>query len=88
MPRPLIEWFSFLMESKLSRDDASKPHWGGDSPEMLTALMMGEVEEMMVALRTGDAEAIAGECADIANYAMLIADVARGQAGSKNRGRD
>lgn len=72
-----VRRFSLLMELKLRKNDY-KGGWQDVSAAKLLELLEGEVKELREALAEGDALDIAQECADIANYAMMIADVTEG----------
>lgn len=54
-------------------------HWGDDSVSALFAKLRKELEELHFELfyRPGTPEQIARECADVANYAAMIADVVK-----------
>ena len=76
-----VKWFSEQMLAKLERD----AHKGGWEDETYFGLLSGvtrEVFELTEELTTSlfeeyDYEAIIKECADVANFAMMIADKAR-----------
>jgi len=81
--RPEVRAFAALMEAKLRAND-HKPGWKGDHPEDLLARLHEEADEIR---RSWDhwrgtawpreqlAPIIGRECADVANFAMMIADV-------------
>jgi len=60
------------------RDDYDR-HWPNSQKPNIDGFLFGrlqqEVAELAVALHNGDVEEIVSECADIANFAMFIADV-------------
>ena len=72
-----VRRFSLLMELKLRKND-HKGGWSTVTPFTLLDLLEGEVKELREALRHGDPLDIAQECADVANYAMMVADVTEG----------
>ncbi len=72
VPRPEVRWFAEQMESKLREND----HKNGkldDSPSELFKRMVQEVEEVDDAMRISGHGVIVQECADVANFAMMIA---------------
>lgn len=73
-----VIWFGKKMAEKL-RKNGHKSHWRASTFAYLTRRMLQEVVELLDELEepTLDVEAIAMECADIANFAMMIADNAR-----------
>lgn len=71
-----LYWFSGIMESKLKKNDF-KGGWNTYSMEGLLERMRDEYAELEEALNGVDPEDIAQECADVANFAMMIADNAR-----------
>ncbi len=73
--RPVVREFAAGMEAKLRMND-HKPHWGTCSLECLRARLGQEVAELDGALEEGDPRLIRGEAVDVANFAMMIADVA------------
>ena len=85
--RKSIELFAFEMEVKLRENDDAKHCWEGTNLLELKDLMMAETEELEdEILLEGSGEDIARECADIANYCMMIADKVK--YGTRNRGRE
>lgn len=72
-----VRRFSLLMELKLRKND-HKGGWANMPRETLLALLDGEVQELREAIASGDPLDIAQEAADVANYAMMIADVSEG----------
>ncbi len=73
--------FSREMRRKLALR-AEKGGWKGESPVWLLSRLSGEVRELEEALRADeggpDVDAVGSECADCANYLMMIADVVGG----------
>lgn len=81
--RPEVRAFADLMEAKLSEND-HKPGWKEDHPEDLLSRLYEEADEIR---RSWDhwrgtawpreqlGPVIGRECADVANFAMMIADV-------------
>lgn len=88
--RPEVRAFADLMEAKLRAND-HKPGWKADDPEALLRRLAQEHDELGDAVRwhknydTSDrggrlgpvhrAGVIGAEAADVANFAMMIADV-------------
>ncbi len=70
--RPEVRAFAGLMEAKLREND-HKPGWKHDDPYALFRRLCEEVGELRAALKKPFA--VAGETADVANFAMMIADV-------------
>ena len=75
--RLTVRRYSLLMELKLRKNDF-KGGWQDMQPHHLLGLLKKEVQELEEALASGDPLDIAQECADIGNYAMMIADVTEG----------
>ncbi len=75
--RAAILAFNVHMEYKLAKND-HKGGWENWSDTELFDLMQLEVQELIEALNTGNADDIIDECADVANFAMMIADNAAG----------
>ena len=86
---PWVLAFAREMEAKLAqnRHKGDREGWARESPELLLLRLKEEVFEMevllqtsLVDLRAGDEweRAVRGEAADVANFAMMIADVAGG----------
>ncbi len=76
--RPAVQWFAVQMEKKLRENDHKK-HWSECSVDYLYDRMDQEVVELDRALleveRTGNGkEEVIFEAADVANFAMMIAD--------------
>jgi len=73
--RPAVAAFAMAMELKLRRNDHKK-HWRECSIEYLLKRLGDEVEELrMVIEANGSAGTVLGEAVDVANFAMMIADV-------------
>ena len=84
-PRPAVVRFAQLMECKLRRRDY-KGGWKNCTLQYLAAGMAEEVSELtgaMDAILTDDGptnlHAIIEEAVDVANYCMMLADVAQAQ---------
>lgn len=75
---PTTAWFKRMMDTKL-HENKHKGHWAKLDWTLLFGLMVAEVEELKEELDQPDhdAVAIAREAADVANFAMMIADNAR-----------
>lgn len=80
--REPVNWFSREMEKRLRAND-HKTGWDGLDPWWLYRRIEDERTEIARALAVDRApgklraEAIIRECADVANFAMMIADNAR-----------
>lgn len=70
-PRPEVEWFAEKMEERLSDND-HKAGWENCSFTELLFRLKDEVGEVEYALINRDN--IVYECADVANFAMMIAE--------------
>lgn len=75
--RPEVARFAGIMESCL-RDNDHKPGWKQDIPPALFRRLQEEAAELDGAIDFGTPGEIAKEAADIANFAMFIADVCGG----------
>lgn len=76
--REPVRWFAEQMEKKLKAND----HKGGWTKDMLPYLgrrFGEEVNEFVEAMASGDESATINEAADVANFAMMIADLCRPQ---------
>ena len=78
-PRDSITIFADAMETKLQRDDTTKPAWETEAITELRDSLVGEFIELDHAMRDyfTDTDHISGtalmhECCDVANYAMMI----------------
>lgn len=82
-PRPVVQAFAQRMESKLRAND-HRGGWDSESTEWLLARLYEEVAELALELNRYDdppatrASRIAHEAADVANFAMMLADVCGG----------
>lgn len=89
--RPEVVAFANLMEAQLRAND-HKGGWRGDTAAALHNRLLEEAEELFDALNwrsafLGDAdpERIGSEAADVANFAMMIADVCGALAATPTR---
>lgn len=71
--RPAVRDFALEMERKLARHD-NRPGWEHEEGRWLLSRLMDEAVELSDALRKGDIATIVDEAADVANFAMMIAD--------------
>ena len=71
--RPEVQWFAGIMESKLQQADG----WKDENALWLFERLVQEVFELHEALikTTYSEEDVIKECADVANFAMMIADI-------------
>lgn len=76
--RPSVKWFAEQMERKLSAND-HKGQWQSCDAMWLLRRLKEETTELEEALLQAkfDAHELINEAADIANFAMMIADNAR-----------
>ena len=80
--RPVVRAFAEAMELKLREND-HKPGWKDDDPEILVDRLMEEVGELQYEVEglssnrewPGEREKVLREAADVANFAMMVADV-------------
>lgn len=71
----VVREFAASMEAKL-RANNHKRHWRLCSLGYLRARLSQELAELDEALADGDPYLVLGEAADVANFCMMIADVA------------
>lgn len=85
--RPWVNAFADEMEAKLeqNRHKGDREGWSSDAPLELMRRLKEEARELEAALRwpralpsDADKQRIREEAADVANFAMMIADVAGG----------
>ncbi len=70
---PTTDLLTEHMRAKLERD-MHKGHWLSDDVADLVIGLVHEVAELANAIADGDAKAVSQEAADVANFAMFIAD--------------
>lgn len=82
--RKEVKTFAAAMEQQLVAND-HKSGWQQDTPEDLLLRLLEESAEVSTELRLNrgswtdiDRAALVKECADVANFAMMIADVCGG----------
>ena len=75
--RPIVKWFAEQMELQLRAND-----WKGGWDDCPLAYLNGRLREETVELKwaifppsEADREQVAHEAADVANFAMMIADI-------------
>ena len=81
--RPFVDSFADAMESKLekNRHKGDREGWLKDTPRALFERLKQEVDELHAALADGtDVESVLSEAADVANFAMMIADSYRNRS--------
>lgn len=77
-------WFIDEMEEKLAAND-NKIHWSKESNARLLSLMMHEMLELLESHRNMEYENVIKECADVANFAYMVADnIRRNNLGKDN----
>jgi NTP pyrophosphatase (non-canonical NTP hydrolase) len=82
--RSEVSWFSGLMEKELKEND-HKGGWQNESMEHMLVRLQEERDELVYAIDKflidkKDPREIFSEAADVANFAMMIADIARLQS--------
>lgn len=82
--RPVVKWFAEQMEAALKRND-HKTGWLNDDWDELHDRIIDEAKELYAECGkfTKDKEKIIKEAADVANFALMIADKFGGQLGHK-----
>lgn len=68
-----VDEFSGVMLEKL-RENRHKAHWKHVSREWLVGRLHDELDELLSAIESDQPLSIVYECADVANFAMMIAD--------------
>lgn len=90
--QPVLDWFTEKMGVELGRpENVAKGHWGNDTVVHLLARLVEEVGELMAAcsdwynpsMKSDTPDKITEEAADVANFAMMIADNTRRWSGLK-----
>lgn len=71
--RNSVRWFATKMEAKLAKND-HKGGWGSCELQYLSMRLTQERKELTEAIKSKDKQRIIDECADIANFALMIAD--------------
>ena len=80
--RPEVRWFAQQMELQLRENDW-KGGWHNERLGTLCAMLrieLSELERVLFPRRELDPERITSEAADVANFAMMIADSAQREA--------
>lgn len=72
-PRRVVRWFAAEMEKQLVEND-HKGGWGASKLAYLSKRLTDERNELSRAIRLKNPESIIKECADVANFALMIAD--------------
>ena len=70
-----IAKFAYLMEAKMATNDHKSSH---EDLDWLMKRLREEVEELSEAVDCGAYRSIPAECADVVNFAMMIAENANG----------
>lgn len=73
----VLGWFAVQMRDKLVEPRCeAKGDWREDGVPLLLDKLRGELSELDYAIGEGMApDLVIGECVDVANYAMMIADL-------------
>lgn len=76
--RPEVRKFAERMELKLRKHDTDRgvTGWQSESTEYLMNQILEEYHELIVAIGSGNLYSVCDEAADVANFAMMVADVA------------
>ncbi len=80
--REVVKWFAEQMEAKLQKHD-DRGGWHQCEQGWLLVRLTDEAVELMEAIKKSDREAVISEAADVANFAMMIADKARSAEGKE-----
>ncbi|MEF2243988.1 hypothetical protein [Paenibacillus sp. IITD108] len=84
--RETVQWFAEQMEMKLREND-HKGGWEECSLDWLYSRLCQETKELWRSIdHPSTYNMVALEAADVANFAMMIADIARKLAGSNKKG--
>jgi hypothetical protein len=75
--KPIVTWFAAKMLAKLQMNMRKRFSYRNETADLLFEKMCTEMEELCEELKVKDKEKIISECADVANYCMMIADNAR-----------
>ena len=82
--RPEVMALADAMEAKLKAND-HKRHWRYLGMQTLSMRLTQEREELRRAVEAGDPDEVLREAADVANFAMMIADTVRQQHKTANK---
>lgn len=72
----VLVWFTAVMKHKLDMND-SKGGWENEHPKDMLMCLLVECTELAEALQKSDWDNVVLESADVANFAMMIADIAK-----------
>lgn len=72
-PREVVRWFSRLMEAKLQQND-HRGGWRQCEDSYLMGRLQSCVLDLAVAIRKANGTLILLQAADVANFAMMVAD--------------
>lgn len=91
MNRLVVRDFADALEATLTRNEA-KPDWHAEPLQTVVDKLEEEMLELMHELRVadelpGNTPRVQLEALDLAACALMLWDIARGPAGSTNRGR-
>jgi hypothetical protein len=87
---PVVVRFSESMLFKLHRHHAKgdREGWAKEDPQWLLSRLLEETSELSAAINLGNPTDVRNEAADVANFAMMIADVCGGFDGPMPEVRD
>ena len=71
-----VDVFALDMKRKLAKN-VHKKHWNEVTLDYLYSRMLEEQAELYYALKSGNAQDIIDECADVSNFSLMIADSVR-----------
>ena len=77
--RPEVKRFAEIMEGRL-KENYHKPGWKDDKVSSLLGRLIEETGELTIAMMRSEFSGVCREAADVANFAMMIADVCGGLA--------
>lgn len=85
--RPAVREFAIEMERKLAKND-HKTEWNKLPLAAFVRRLQNEVEELKMAIEYETPDAVTKECADVANFALIIADRATRDCRKDDHGGD
>ena len=73
-----FDWFTALMWENLAKpENQAKKNWGDMGSEFLLGMIQHEYAQIIQALKSNKPSTIVKDCADLGNYAMMLADLFR-----------
>ena len=85
--KEMLNQFAAIMETKfaLHREKGGPDEWRKTPARQYVTRILDEVNELLAALDSEDPDKICHEAADVANFALIVADCARHQFPPKER---